>query len=408
MGLGSRIKRAWNAFNSQDKPQVRFDNIGPGNGVPYHKLQARAYHESSFANTIFNRIAIDSSMVDILDVKIDPGNQNQEPQTSGLQRCLAEEANIDQTGREFVHDLVYSMFDEGVVAVVPVETKGDPLISESYDIISMRIGKILQWYPRHVRVQLYNDQTGLYEELTLPKAMVAIIENPLYEVINAQNGTLARIVRKMAQMDQADEIASSGNLNLILQLPYVVKTDIKKKQAKERLDQLTEQLNSNNYGIGYVDGTEKITQLNRPVSNTLADEVKYLTEQFFNALGLTQNVFNGTASEVEMRAYYNRTIDPIVERVTAEFTRKFISKTARTQGRKLVAYRDPFKLVPVEQLATIADTFSRNAILSPNEIRKIVGYGPNNQPESDKLVNRNIAAVNQDTASPSTSMGAPK
>jgi hypothetical protein len=248
----------------------------------------------------------------------------------------------------------------------------------------------------------------LYEELTLPKAMVAIIENPLYEVINAQNGTLARIVRKMAQMDQADDIASSGNLNLILQLPYVVKTDIKKKQAKERLEQLTEQLNSNNYGIGYVDGTEKITQLNRPVSNTLADEVKYLTEQFFNALGLTQNVFDGTASEVEMRAYYNRTIDPIVERITAEFTRKFLSKTARTQGRKLVAYRDPFKLVPVEQLATIADTFSRNAILSPNEIRKIVGYGPNNQPESDQLINRNIAAVNQGTADSSTSMGSPE
>ena len=408
MGLGNRIKRAWNAFNTKEQQFPYTADIGPSSGVPMHKLNARAYHESSFANTVFNRIAIDASMVDILDVKVDKDNQNQQQQDSGLQRCLSEEANIDQTGREFIHDLVYSMFDEGVVAVVPVETRGDPTLSESYDIISMRIGKILQWYPRHVRIQLYNEETGLYEDITLPKVMVGIIENPLYEVINAQNGTLNRIVRKMAQLDQADEIASNGNLNLILQLPYIVKSDTRKKQAQERLDALSQQLNSNNYGIGYVDGTEKITQLNRPVSNTLADEVKYLTEQFFNALGLTQNIFDGTASELEMRAYYNRTIDPIIERITAEFSRKFFSKTARSQGRKLVGYRDPFKLVPVEQLATIADTFSRNAILSPNELRKIVGYGPNNQPESDQLVNRNIAAVNQDTASPSTSMGAPE
>ena len=408
MGLANRIKRAWNAFNTKEQQFPYTADIGPSSGVPMYKLNARAYHESSFANTVFNRIAIDASMVDILDVKVDKDNQNQQQQDSGLQRCLSEEANIDQTGREFVHDLVYSMFDEGVVAVVPVETRGDPTLSESYDIISMRIGKILQWYPRHVRIQLYNEETGLYEDITLPKAMVGIIENPLYEVINAHNGTLNRIVRKMAQLDQADEIASNGNLNLILQLPYIVKSDTRKKQAQERLDALSQQLNSNNYGIGYVDGTEKITQLNRPVSNTLADEVKYLTEQFFNALGLTQNIFDGTASELEMRAYYNRTIDPIIERITAEFSRKFFSKTARSQGRKLVGYRDPFKLVPVEQLATIADTFSRNAILTPNELRKIVGYGPNSQPDSDQLVNRNIAAVNQDTADPSTSMGTPE
>lgn len=407
MGLANRIKRAWNAFNTKEQQFPYTADIGPSSGVPMYKLNARAYHESSFANTVFNRIAIDASMVDILDVKVDKDNQNQQQQDSGLQRCLSEEANIDQTGREFIHDLVYSMFDEGVVAVVPVETRGDPTLSESYDIISMRIGKILQWYPRHVRIQLYNEETGLYEDITLPKAMVGIIENPLYEVINAQNGTLNRIVRKMAQLDQADEIASNGNLNLILQLPYIVKSDTRKKQAQERLDSLEQQLNSNKYGIGYIDGTEKITQLNRPVSNTLADEVKYLTEQFFNALGLTQNIFDGTASELEMRAYYNRTIDPIIERITAEFSRKFFSKTARSQGRKLVGYRDPFKLVPVEQLATIADTFSRNAILSPNELRKIVGYGPNSQPESDQLTNRNIAAVNQDTAGASTSMVAP-
>lgn len=410
MGLANRIKRAWNAFNTKEnrEPFKYYTEMGPSSGVPMHKLSARAYHESSFANTIFNRIAIDSSMVDILDVKIDAETQNQQQQASGLQRCLSEEANIDQSGREFIHDLVYSMFDEGVVAVVPVETRGNPELSESYDILSMRIGKILQWYPKYVRIQVYNEETGLYEDITLPKAMVGIVENPLYEVVNSQNGTLARIVRKMAQMDKADEIAASGNLNLILQLPYIIKSDMKKKQAQERLDALEKQLNSNHYGIGYIDGTEKITQLNRPVSNTLADEVKYLTEQFFNALGLTQNVFDGTASELEMRAYYNRTIDPIVERITSEFSRKFFSKTARSQGRKLVAYRDPFKLVPVEQLATIADTFSRNAILSPNELRKIVGYGPNSQPESDQLTNRNIAAVNQDTAGASTSMSAPE
>ena len=408
MGLRDRIKRAWNAFNTKNESYNKFADIGPGNGVPYHKINARARNESSFANTIFNRIAIDSSMVDILHVKVDHDSGNQTQIDSKLQACLRDEANLDQTGREFIHDLVYSMFDEGVVAVVPVDTIGNPEISQSYDIMSMRIGKILQWYPRYVRVQLYNDKTGLYEELVLPKAMVAIIENPLYEVVNATNGTLQRITRKMAQMDQADEIASNGNLNLILQLPYLVKSDTRKKEAEQRLNMLQEQLNKNRYGIGYIDGTEKVTQLNRPVSNTLADEVKYLTDQFFNALGLTQTIFDGTASEVEMRAYYNRTIDPIVERITSEFTRKFLSKTARTQGQKLVAYRDPFKLVPVEQLATIADTFSRNAILSPNEIRKIVGYGPNNQPESDQLINRNIADKNQDSAGSSTSVGTPQ
>lgn len=394
MSLTDRFKSAWNAFTSKDinRHQPMYGYNGMSNLIRRHALS-----ESSLASTVFNRIAIDASMVSILHVKEDPDSGNQEKMTSGLQKCLMEEANIDQTGHTFVHDLVYSLLDEGVVAVVPVDTTTSPLKTESFNIVSMRVGRIVQWYPRDVRISVYNDRSGREQEIIMPKSRVAIVQNPLYSVVNGPNSTLRRLMRKLAIADNMDDLAASGKLNLILQLPYTVKGEQRTKMAKQRLTQLQSQMDERNrYGIGYIDAAEKITQLNRPVGPQVQDEIEYLTTEFYNQIGLTENVFNGTANEAEMRGYYNRTIDPIIEAVTSEFTRKFLTKTARTQGQKLVAYRDPFKLVPVEQLATIADTFSRNAILTPNEIRSIVGFSPNSNPDSDELMNRNIADVNQD------------
>lgn len=403
MGLGSRLTSAWNAFNEKDKQTIPKD-LGYGSGRPRSPL-GTSFSRDSIANTVFNRIALDASMVDILHVKMDRDTGNQTKLKSSLETCLTDSANIDQTGAVLIHDIVYSMMDEGTVAVVPVDTSVDIKKTDSYEIYSLRVGKITQWYPSYIRVNLYNDRTGNYEEVILPKSDVAIITNPLYEIVNKHNGLLDRLVRKMALIDQADELTVSDKLNMIMQLPYAIRGQKRKEQAEQRLQDLESQLQKSQYGIGYVDASEKITQLSRPINNNLGDEIKYLTEQFYNALGLTQNVFNGTASEIEMRAYYNRTVDPIMMRICSEFTRKFLTKTARTQGQRMVAYRDPFKLVPVEQLATIADTFSRNAILTPNEIRGIVGFGPNADPEADKLANRNIADVNQQTAGASTTVG---
>ena len=396
MGLTDRFKSAWNAFTSKD---VSNSNLEYGYGSNSALIRRHALSESSLASTVFNRIAIDSSMVNILHVKEDTETGNQTKVDSGLQKCLRDEANVDQTGRSFMHDLVYSLLDYGVVAIVPVDTTKSLLKTESYDIVSMRVGRVVTWYPRAVRVSLYNDQTGREEEITLAKSTVGILQNRLYSVVNGNNGTLRRLIRKLAIADNLDDLESSGKLNLILQLPYTVKGAERTKMAKQRVELLQKQMDeSNKYGIGYVDASEKITQLNRPIAPNMQSEIEYLTKEFYNEIGLTENVFNGTANEAEMRAYYNRTIDPILEAVTSEFTRKFLTKTARTQGQKLVAYRDPFKLVPVEQLASIADTFSRNAILTPNEIRGIIGFSPNSSPDADQLGNRNIADANQATA----------
>lgn len=400
MGLATRLRKGWNAFNERDKQYAPAD-VGYGSGRPV-QVMTRSWARSSLANTVFNRIALDASMVDILHVKMDKDSGNQTKLKSSLESCLTESANIDQTGAALIHDIVYSMLDEGTVAVVPVDTSVDIKKTDSYEIYSLRVGKITQWYPDYVRVNLYNDRVGRYEEVLVPKADTAIITNPLYEVVNEKQGALDRLISKMSLLDRMDELTISDKLNMIFQLPYAVRGEKRQEQARQRLSDLEKQLAESKYGIGYIDATEKVTQLTRPINNSLADEVKYLTEQFYNALGLTQNVFNGTASEIEMRAYYNRTVDPILERITTEFTRKFLTQTARSQGQRMVAYRDPFKLVPVEQLATIADTFSRNAILTPNEIRAIIGFGPNDDPEADKLANRNIADVNQQTAGSST------
>jgi len=334
-------------------------------------------------------------MVSLNHVKIAKDGASQEVVKSGLERCLTVEANVDQNARDFIHDLVYSMLDEGVVAVVPTETKLNPTKTGGYDITSLRVGRIVQWFPKHVRVKVYNENRGMDEEITMEKKLVAIIENPFYAVVNDDNATLKRLIRKLELLDRKDEDIAGGKFNMLIQLPYVIKGSLKKAQAEERIQQLEEQLTNSKYGVAYTDGTEKIVQLNRPIDNDLADQTKYLQEQFYNQIGATENIFNGTAGEVETRAYYNRTIDPIIATIISEMRRKWLTDTARTQGQDIVAHRDPFTLVPVEQLATIADTFTRNAILTSNEVRKIIGFGPSEDPIANELSNKNIAGVNQ-------------
>ena len=398
MKLRDRIQHAWNAFNSKSGNNALGD-YGSGSSSPGHKIYRR-YSSSSLSAAIFNRIAMDVSMTAIHHVKIDDKTDDRTPVKSGLQNCLSVEANIDQTGIQFMQDIVYSMFDEGCVAVVPTDTTISPNLTGGYDINSMRVGKITQWFPKHVTVRLYNEETGMEEDLTLAKSTVAIIENPLYATVNGPNSTLTRLLNKMAMIDDLDEIVSSGKLDLIIQLPYAVKTDIQKANAEERIKKVEEQLAKNKRGIVYVDQTEKFTQLTRPINNKMIEDIQFLSQQFYNQLGLTENVFNGTASEAEMRGYYTRTIDPIINNIIAEFERKFLTKTARSQGQCLEIYRDPFTLVPIEQIAQIADTFKRNAILTSNEIRGVVGFKPHNSPEADVLVNPNIAESNQQPKQP--------
>ena len=405
MSIGSRVRNAWNAFRSNDKSG--FITPGPGESRPTYNTVGRSWSKSDFSDMVFNRIAVDASMVDIVHVKVDDETGNQIKMSSKLQDRLSYSANIDQTGRAFMHDLVESLLEQGAVAVVPTDTSADPKLSQSYDILSMRVGEITQWYPENVKVNLYNQATGKREEIILPKKDVAVIESPLYSVINAKNGTLGRLINKLQVMDKLDAEISKGSMNMILQLPYSIRNSTRREEAEERIASIEKQLEGSSHGIAYVDGTEKITQLNRPVTNNIIDEVKYLTQQFYNQLGLTETIFNGTATETAMRYYFNETIDPIVEAILSEFNRKFISKTARTQGQKLTAYRDPFKLVPTEQIASAVDTFSRNAVTTPNEARAMIGLGPNADPTADELGNRNIADVNQNTALPSTSMAAP-
>ena len=394
MKLKDRIQHAWNAFNSKDPVGETAWTYGAGSGSPSHKTYRR-YGSSSFSSAIFNRIAIDVSMTSIQHVKIDAKTDNWTPVKSGLQDCLTIEANIDQTGFQFLQDVVYSMFDEGSVAVVPVDTTTSPSITGSYEVNSMRVGKITQWFPKHVTVRLYNEETGNYEDVTLEKSFVAIIENPLYAVINGPNATLSRLLTKMGQLDDLDAMLASGKLDMLIQLPYTIKTDLQRTQAEERIKGIESAMAKNKHGISYVDGSEKVIQLNRQLNSQLVDDISNLTKQFYNQLGLTENVFSGTASELEMRTYYTRTIDPIMQNILSEFNRKFLTKTARSQGQRLESYRDPFSLVPIEQIAQIADTFKRNELASSNEIRKIIKLKPNSSPEADLLRNPNIAGVNQ-------------
>ena len=390
MRMNDRIKHAWNAFTSKDQ-LLTFDH-GPSNSRPAHKMYTYV-NTSSYVSSIYNRIAMDVSMTGFKHVKINPKNEDVTDLKTGLNNCLTVEANIDQTHIQFIHDLTYSMFDEGAVAVVPVETTLNPELSGSYDINSLRVGRIVNWFPKHVEVSLYNDETGQNENIIVEKANTAIIENPLYAVVNDDNSTLKRLLRKLSQLDTEDD---SGRLDVFITVPYAVKTETQRKSAEKRIHDIEDQLANGKNGIAYIDGTEKVIQMNRPVNSQLPETINKLTQQFYNQLGLTENIFNGTASEGELKVYYSRTIDPIVEYIVAEFNRKFITKTGRTQGQCIVAHRDLFKTITVEALASLADAVRRNYIATGNEVRKWAGLKPSNDPRADELFNPNIGDNKQD------------
>ena len=392
--LGSRFKHAWNAFLNRD-PTDEFQYTGNGYSYRPDRTRFTRGNERSILTSVFNRIALDVASIEIKHCRLDEDDRYVSNINSGLNNCLNLEANIDQTGRNLVQDIVMSMFDEGVIAVVPIDTTTNPKLTDSYDILSMRTAKILEWKPAHVKVRVYNDRTGNKEDILVPKRTVAIIENPLYAIINEPNSTAQRLKRKLSLLDVTDEKTASNKLDLIIGLPYVVKTDARRKQAEARMQSIEEQLARSKYGIAYTDGTEKVTQLNRSVENQLLSQVEYLTNQLFAQLGITQSILDGTADDKTMLNYYNRTIEPIVSAIVDEFKRKFISKTARSQKQSIKAFRDPFKLVPVNDIAEIADKFTRNEITTSNEIRQAIGMKPSDDPKADKLVNSNISQPNE-------------
>ena len=388
--LTSRLKRAWNAFtNNRDPTDIQYPSAGMGYVYRPDRVRFTRGNERSIVTSVYNRIAMDVAAITIKHCRIDKNGRYIEDIKSGLNDCLTVEANIDQTGRSFIQDVVMSMFDEGSVAIVPVDTSFDPRNSSSYDILSMRTGQILEWYPAHVKVRVYNDRTGKKEDLVLPKRSVAIVENPLYSVINEPNSTMQRLIRKLNILDAIDEQSGSGKLDLIIQLPYVIKSEARQQQAEKRRKDIEDQLKGP-YGIAYTDGTEKITQLNRPVENNLMKQIEYLTNQLYGQIGMTPSVLDGTADEKAMLNYNNRTIEPIVSAIVGAMKRSFLSKTARTQGQTIMFFRDPFKLVPINNIADIADKFTRNEILSSNEVRQIVGMRPSDDPKADELRNSNI------------------
>ena len=389
MALTDRLQHAWNAFLNRDPTYWRA-SYGPASYYRPDKIRPTMGNERSMVSSVYNRIALDVAYIDIFHARLDDDGRYTEQISSGLNECLNLSANIDQTGKAFIQDIVMSMMDEGVVAIVPVDTTINPEKSGSFDILSMRTGKIKEWYPEHVTVELYNEKTGMKEDLLLPKNTIGIIENPLYAVMNEPNSTLQRLIRKLNLLDVIDEQSGSGKLDLIIQLPYVIKTPARKQQAEERRRDIEMQLAGSKYGIAYTDGTEKITQLNRPVENNLMKQIEYLTNMLYSQLGLTQEILNGSADEKTMLNYYNRTIEPIVSSIVDEMKRKFLTKTARTQGQSIVYFRNPFKLVPVAELAEISDKLTRNEIASSNEIRQIIGWKPSDEPGADELRNKNI------------------
>lgn len=382
------LQHSWNAFRGRDRPVQ--ESYGTGSYYRPDKNYLRVSNERSLVTAIYNRIAMDVAANKIEHVKLDTNGRYSETVTDGLNNCLTLEANIDQTSRAFIHDAVISMFDEGCIAIVPIDTTIDPTKSASYDINSMRVGKITQWYPYHVRVQIYNEHTAKKEEITVPKQTTAIIENPFYTVMNEPNSTLQRLIRKLNLLDSIDEQSSSGKLDLIIQLPYVVKSPTRREQAEQRRKDIEMQLTGSKYGIAYTDGTERITQLNRPVENNLMNQIEYLMNTLYSQLGITPEILNGTADEKTMLNYNNRVIEPILSAITIEFKRKFLTKTARTQGHSIMFSNEPFRLVPINNIAEIADKFTRNEILSPNEIRQIIGLKPVADEQADELRNRNL------------------
>ena len=388
--VSSRLKHAWNAFVNNRDPTASYRDIGPGYSYRPDRPRLTRGNERSIITSVYNRIALDVAANDIRHVKLDEDDRFSEIIDSGLNNCLALDANIDQTGRAFIQDAVMSMLDEGCVALVPIETTFNPQQTGSFDIVTIRTGKILDWYPKHVRVSVYNERSGKREEIVLPKDTIAIIENPLYAVMNEPNSTMQRLIRKLNLLDAIDEQSGSGKLDLIIQLPYVVKTEARRQQAEARRKDIEMQLAGSKYGIAYTDGTEKVTQLNRSVDNNLMKQIEYLTSMLYSQLGITQAVLEGTADEKTMLNYYSRTIEPIIAAIVDEMKRKFLTKTARTRHQSIVFFRDPFKLVPVDNIAEIADKFTRNEIMTSNEIRQKIGMKPSKDPKADKLINSNL------------------
>lgn len=401
MGVLSQLKHAWNAFTDQDEDYRLYSrDLGASYSIRPDQVRLSVSNERSIISSIYTRLAIDVASIDIRHVRQDKKGRYIENVESGLHNCLTVEANIDQAARAFRQDVALSLFDKGVIALVPVDTTLSPENSGSYDIQTMRVGDIVQWYPKHVRVEVYNDDTGRREQVTLSKKSVAIIVNPLYSVMNEPNSTLQRLIRKLGLLDVVDEQSSSGKLDMIIQLPYVIKSEARRQQAEQRRKDIELQLKGSQYGIAYTDGTEKITQLNRPAENNLLKTVEYLTEMLYGQLGLTTEVMNGTADEKAMLNYINRTIEPVLDAITEAMARSFLTKTARTQGQTISYFRDPFKLVPMSDLAEMADKFTRNEIFSSNEIRQFVGVEPSNDPKADELHNSNIARPMELPAAP--------
>lgn len=396
----SRLKHAWNAFFNKD-PTDYFKNVGTSYTYRPDRPRLTRGNERSIVTSVYNRLALDTSSVSIQHVRLDENNRFLSVIDSGLNNCLTVEANLDQTGRAFIQDIVMSMLDEGSVAIVPVDTTFNPEITGSYDILSMRTGQILEWYPSHVKVRVYNEKTGRKEDIVVPKNTVGIVENPLYAVINEPNSTMQRLIRKLNLLDVVDEQSSSGKLDLIIQLPYVIKTEARRQQAENRRKDIENQLAGSKYGIAYTDGTERITQLNRSVENNLMKQIEYLTSMLYSQLGITQSILDGTADDKTMLNYYNRTIEPILSAIVDEMKRKFLTKTARSQLQSILFFRDPFKLVPVNEISEIADKFTRNEIMTSNEIRQIIGMKPSDDPKADELRNKNLSQPKDDQTDPS-------
>ena len=393
MNIGSRLKHAWNAFLNRDSPGSRY--YGGGYSYRPDRMRFSRGSERTIINSIYNRIALDAASITINHVRLDENNRFDSIIDSGLNYCLNTEANADQSGRGLIQDIVMTFLEEGVAAVVPEKTDFDPRYSNSYEIYSMRGGVPVEWYPNHVRVRMFIELTGQKGEITLPKKMVALIENPFYSVMNAPNSTMQQLVRKLALLDVVDEQAGSGKLDMIIQLPYVIKSPARREQAEQRRADIEQQLSGSKYGIAYTDGTERIVQLNRSLENNILKSIEYLMNMVYSQLGVTQEILNGTADEKTMNNYMNRIIEPVVSAIADEFKRKFLTKTARTQGQSIMFFRDPFRLAPVSMIAEMADKFTRNEIMTPNEFRQVIGMKPSKDPKSDQLANRNIASANE-------------
>lgn len=390
--FGAKLKHAWNAFISEEQTRqtLSWTDVGASYGTRPDRVRLRYSSEKSIISSIYTRLGIDVAGIAIKHVRVDDAGQYSEDMVSGLENCLTVSANIDQGARAFRQDIAMTMFDKGVAAIVPVDTTLNPLVTGGYDITTMRVGEIVAWYPRHVRVNLYNEARGMKQEITVPKNMVAIVENPFYTVMNEPNSTLQRLIRKLNLLDAVDEQSGSGKLDMIIQLPYVIKSEARKQQAEERRTAIETQLKGSQYGIAYADGTEKITQLNRPVENNLMAQVEYLTTMLYGQLGITADVMNGTADEATMLGYYNRTIEPIMDAIVEAMKRTFLTSTARTQNQSIQYFRDAFKLVPLGDLAEIVDKLSRNEVVTPNEFRSAIGLRPSKDPKADQLQNSNM------------------